>query len=121
MPSPLTSEFVLEALSGGTCVVRVTSSGFGTGAAWESDFWDDMGPQWMPFFDNLRLYPAHFPGQEASQHLAAGAGRQGLILCAEPAPRPGPRRGRGGAAPVRTCSGLPARSIVGEAGRPVRA
>ncbi|MET0768194.1 MAG: hypothetical protein ABWY50_11160, partial [Aeromicrobium sp.] len=22
---------------------------------------------WMPFFDNLRLYLAHFPGQEATQ------------------------------------------------------
>ena len=65
--SPLTSEFVVEAQSGGTCVVRVTSSGFGTGAAWESEFWDDMGPNWMPVFDNLRLYLAHFPGQEATQ------------------------------------------------------
>ena len=42
--SPLTSEFLVEAQSGGTCVVRVTSSGFGTGADWESEFWDDMGP-----------------------------------------------------------------------------
>ena len=47
--------------------MRVTSSGFGTGAAWESEFWDDMGTQWMPFFDNLRLYLGHFPGQEATQ------------------------------------------------------
>ncbi len=64
--SPLTSEFLVEALSGGTCIVRVTSSGFGTGAAWESEFWDDMAPNWLPFFDNLRLYLAHFPGQEAT-------------------------------------------------------
>jgi uncharacterized protein YndB with AHSA1/START domain len=65
--SPLTSEFLVEAQSGGTCIVRVTSSGFGTGAAWESEFWDDMGLNWMPFFDNLRLYLSHFPGQEATQ------------------------------------------------------
>jgi hypothetical protein len=26
-----------------------------------------MGANWMPFFDNLRLYLAHFPGQEATQ------------------------------------------------------
>ena len=64
--SPLTSEFLVEAQSGGTCVVRVTSSGFGTGADWESEFWDDMGSSWMPFFDNLRLYLSHFPGQEAT-------------------------------------------------------
>ena len=65
--SPLTSEFLVEAQSGGTCVVRVTSSGFGTGADWESEFWDEMGPNWLPFFDNLRLYLSHFPGQEATQ------------------------------------------------------
>ncbi len=70
--SPLTSEFLVEAHSGGTCVVRVTSSGFGTGAAWESEFWDDLGPGWLPYFDNLRLYLAHFPGQEAA-HLEVTA------------------------------------------------
>jgi len=64
--SPLTSEFVVEARSGGTCVVHVTSSGFGTGADWEAEFWDGMGANWMPYFDNLRLYLAHFPGQEAT-------------------------------------------------------
>ncbi|MEZ0448886.1 SRPBCC family protein [Cellulomonas sp. ICMP 17802] len=65
--SPLTSEFLVEARSGGTCVVHVTSSGFGIGAAWESEWWDTLGPGWMPFFDNLRLYLASFPGQEATQ------------------------------------------------------
>lgn len=65
--SPLTSEFLVEARSGGTCVVHVTSSGFGTGADWEAEFWDDMGVNWMPFFDNLRLYLTHFPGQEATR------------------------------------------------------
>ncbi|WP_019135400.1 SRPBCC family protein [Cellulomonas massiliensis] len=64
--SPLTSEFVVEARSGGTCVVRVTSSGFGTGADWEQEWWATLQPGWMPFFDNLRLYLAHFPGQEAT-------------------------------------------------------
>src|SRR5688500_6229734 len=65
--STLASEFRVVAKSGGSCVVRVTSSGFGTGAAWESEFWDDMGANWMPFFNNLRLYLSHFPGQEATQ------------------------------------------------------
>ena len=74
--SPLTSEFLVEAQSGGTCIVRVTSSGFGTGAAWESEFWDTMAPGWMPFFDNLRLYLSHFPGQEAT-HLEATASHPG--------------------------------------------
>jgi uncharacterized protein YndB with AHSA1/START domain len=74
--SPLTSEFLVEARSGGTCVVHVTSSGFGTGADWEADFWEDMGVNWMPFFDHLRLYLTHFPGQEATQ-LEVTASRAG--------------------------------------------
>ncbi|MCD4524862.1 SRPBCC domain-containing protein [Nocardioides sp. cx-173] len=76
--SPLTSEFLVEARSGGTCVVRVTSSGFGTGADWEAEFWEDMGASWKPFFDNLRLYLSHFPGQEATQ-LEATASRPGDV------------------------------------------
>ncbi|MCM0640063.1 SRPBCC family protein [Cellulomonas wangsupingiae] len=64
--SPLTSEFVVEAQSGGTCVVRVTTSGFGTGADWEQEWWDDMGTTWRPSFDVLRLYLARFAGQEAA-------------------------------------------------------
>ena len=71
--SPLTSEFLVEAQSGGTCVVRVTTSGFGIGAEWESEWWEDMGPNWMPFFDNLRLYLSHFPGQEATQFEVTAA------------------------------------------------
>lgn len=63
--SPMTSEFVVEAQSGGTCVVRVTTSGFGVGADWEAEWWDDMGVQWRPAFDALRVYLAHFAGQEA--------------------------------------------------------
>ena len=69
--SPWTSEFLVEAQSGGTCVVRVTTSGFGIGADWEQEFWDEVGPNWIPFFDNLRLYLTHFPGQEATMLEAA--------------------------------------------------
>lgn len=65
--SPMTSEFLVEARSGGTCVVHVTTSGFGTGADWEQEWWDDMGTSWKPSFDVLRLYLAHFPGQQATQ------------------------------------------------------
>lgn len=73
--SPLTSEFMVEAQAGGTCVVRVTSSGFGIGADWESEFWADMGVQWRPFFDNLALYLAHFTGQQATHMEATAAHR----------------------------------------------
>ncbi|NKY39963.1 SRPBCC family protein [Cellulomonas septica] len=76
--SPLTSEFVVEARSGGTCVVHVTSSGFGIGADWESEWWDDLGAEWRPFFDNLRTYLAHFPGQQAT-HLDVTASHPGDV------------------------------------------
>jgi uncharacterized protein YndB with AHSA1/START domain len=64
--SPLMTEFVVEARSGGTCVVRVVTSAFGSGAEWEQEFWDEMETGWAPVLDNLRLYLAHFPGQQAT-------------------------------------------------------
>lgn len=61
--SPMATEFLVEAKSGGTCVVRVVTSAFGTGADWEREFFDDMVKNWLPYFDHLRLYLTHFPGQ----------------------------------------------------------
>jgi uncharacterized protein YndB with AHSA1/START domain len=69
--TPLLTEFLVEATSGGTCVVRVVTSAFGRGADWENEFWEDMEVGWAPLLDNLRLYLAHFPGQAAT-HLSAG-------------------------------------------------
>lgn len=64
--TPLATEFLIEARSGGTCVLRVVSSAFGTGADWEQEFFEEMEKGWRPFFDRLRLYLAHFPGQRAT-------------------------------------------------------
>ena len=63
--TPLVSEFLVEARSGGTCVVRVVSSAFGTGADWEQEFFDGMREGWEPFFTNLDLYLRDFAGQHA--------------------------------------------------------
>lgn len=70
--SPLATEFLVEAQSGGSCVVRVVTSAFGTGADWEQEFFDEMEKGWLPFFEHLRLYLANFPGQTATP-LAADA------------------------------------------------
>ena len=70
--TPLKTEFVVEARSGGTCVVRVVTSAFGTGADWEHEFWDEMDIGWAPMLDNLRLYLTYFPDQHATP-LFAGA------------------------------------------------
>jgi len=64
--TPLVSEFIVEAKSGGSCVLRVVSSAFGTGADWEQEFIDEMEKGWRPFFDRLRLYLSHFPGQQVT-------------------------------------------------------
>jgi hypothetical protein len=64
--TPLVTEFLVEAQSGGTCTLRVVSSAFGTGADWEQEFFTEMEKNWRPFFDNLRFYLAHFPGQRVT-------------------------------------------------------
>jgi uncharacterized protein YndB with AHSA1/START domain len=65
--TPMVSEFLVEAQSGGSCVLRVVTSAFGSGADWEQEFWEEMEKSWRPFFDNLRLYLSDFPGQRATQ------------------------------------------------------
>jgi uncharacterized protein YndB with AHSA1/START domain len=60
--TPLVTEFLVEARSGGTCMLRVVSSAFGVGAEWEQEF-AEMEKSWTPFFENLRS-TVHFPGQK---------------------------------------------------------
>ena len=57
--TPLATEFLIEARSGGTCVLRVVTSAFGTGAHWEQEFFADLEKHWVPQFDNLRVNLAH--------------------------------------------------------------
>lgn len=64
--TPLVTEFLVEARSGGSCVVKVVTSAFGVGAEWEREFFDEMGWGWASMLDNLRLYLTHFPGQRAT-------------------------------------------------------
>ena len=64
--TPLVTEFLVEARSGGTCVLRVVSSAFGVGADWEQEFFSEMEKGWTPFFENLQLYLANFPGQKVT-------------------------------------------------------
>jgi uncharacterized protein YndB with AHSA1/START domain len=71
--TPLVTEFVVEARSGGTCVVRVVTSAFGTGADWEHEFFEEMSRGWAPMLDNLRLYLTHFPGQHVTTMWATAA------------------------------------------------
>lgn len=69
--TPLVTEFLVEARSGGTSVLRVVSSAFGTGADWEQEFFDGMEEGWLPFFAHLELYLRDFAGRAATAVQAA--------------------------------------------------
>jgi uncharacterized protein YndB with AHSA1/START domain len=61
-PSLVATEFLVEARSGDTCVVRLVQSGFGTGDAWERAIESFKGG-WPNALDDLRLYLTHFAGE----------------------------------------------------------
>ena len=58
----LAYEWLVEGRDGGTCVVRLVNSGFGTGEDWDDDY-EGMSVGWRLFLENLRLYLTHFPGR----------------------------------------------------------
>src|SRR5437879_10881479 len=67
----LATEWVVEARSGGTCVVRVVHSLFAS-----TDDWDDqlesIESGWPAFFRILRLYLTHFRGERCSTFQLMG-------------------------------------------------
>lgn len=73
----LAFEWLVEARDGGTCVVRLVNSGFGTGEDWDAQY-DGLRDGWPLFLTNLRLHLTHFPGRTATPALPM-------------APWPGPR------------------------------
>lgn len=64
----LVFEFLVEPRSGGSCVVRLVNSGFGTGEEWDDQF-DGMAEGWGVFLTNLRLHLEHFAGRAATPML----------------------------------------------------
>src|SRR5262245_45291870 len=70
----LAFEWLVQAREGGTCVVRLVNSGFGTGDEWDAQF-DGMNAGWRMFMHNLVLHRRHFPGQAgvAVQPMAMAA------------------------------------------------
>jgi uncharacterized protein YndB with AHSA1/START domain len=61
-------EWLVEARGGGTCIVRLVNTGFGTGAEWDSQY-DAMTDGWGLFLLNLKLHLQHFRGQAATALL----------------------------------------------------
>jgi uncharacterized protein YndB with AHSA1/START domain len=64
-------EWLVEARDGGTCVVRLINSGFGSGADWDAEY-DATQAGWRVFLFNLRLFLTRFPGQRCASVLVNG-------------------------------------------------
>ena len=67
----LATEWIVEARAGGTCVVRLVSSLFGSGD-WDDEL-EQMREGWRAFLRNLQLYLTYFPGERCSTILVTGA------------------------------------------------
>jgi uncharacterized protein YndB with AHSA1/START domain len=64
----LAFEWLVEARDGGSCVVRLINSGFGSGDEWDAQY-DGMAEGWLLFLLNLKLHLTHFAGQTATAML----------------------------------------------------
>jgi uncharacterized protein YndB with AHSA1/START domain len=62
---PLATEWIVEARSGGTCVVRVVHSLFASSDDWDNQL-ESIESGWPSFFRILRLYLTHFRGRHGS-------------------------------------------------------
>jgi uncharacterized protein YndB with AHSA1/START domain len=67
----LATEWLVEARSGGTCVVRLVNSLFGSAEDW-ADQLEDLREGWGAYLHNLRVYMSRFPGKPCSSILVTG-------------------------------------------------
>ena len=67
----LAFEWLVEARDGGSCVVRLVNSGFGSGDEWDAQY-DGMAEGWPLFLRNLQLHLEHFGGRTATASLPGG-------------------------------------------------
>jgi uncharacterized protein YndB with AHSA1/START domain len=70
-PQVTATEFIVEARSGGTCVVRLVMSGFGEGKAWDQAI-ESFAGGWQQALGSLRLYLTHFRGEPVASINAGG-------------------------------------------------
>ncbi len=64
----LAFEWLVEAKSESTCIVRLVNSGFLDGGEWD-EYYEAMHDGWQIFLANLQLHCAHFSGQVATASL----------------------------------------------------
>jgi uncharacterized protein YndB with AHSA1/START domain len=63
--APVAYLWQVEARDGGTCLVRLVTSGFLSEADWQAEY-DSTSEGWQLFLNNLRLYLTYFPGQRCT-------------------------------------------------------
>ena len=68
---PMGTEWIVEARSGGTCIVRVVHSLFTDSDDWDKEL-ESVESGWPTFFKILSLYLAHFRGQPCSTFQVMG-------------------------------------------------
>jgi uncharacterized protein YndB with AHSA1/START domain len=68
---PVATEWIVEARSGGTCVVRVVHSLFASSDEWDNQL-ESWEGGWPGFFRLLRLYLTHFSGLRSSAFQLMG-------------------------------------------------
>jgi uncharacterized protein YndB with AHSA1/START domain len=70
--TPIATEFLIESASGGSCVIRVVTSAYGSGADWENEFFAEMVAGWAALLDNLAT---HFQRDDVAMETQQGAPR----------------------------------------------
>lgn len=76
-PALLATEWLVEARAGGTCTVRMVTSGFGTGAGWDQEI-EGFTEAMRAALDVLRAYLTDFPGRRGTWMRAFGQGKGSL-------------------------------------------
>ena len=71
---PMATEWIVEARSGGVCVVRVVHSLFASTDDWDGQL-EATESGWPNFFEVLRVYLTHFRGLPCSSFWAMGVSR----------------------------------------------
>ena len=74
----MATEWTVEARGGGTCVVRVVHSLFADGDEWDGQL-SGAESGWPTWFGVLRLYLAHFRGEESAAIRYFGMGGAGSV------------------------------------------
>lgn len=76
MGTPMATEWIVEAKSGDTCLVRVVHSWFASTDEWDGQF-ESVENGWVGFFSILRLKLKHFLGQPSVAFDVTGIGHYG--------------------------------------------